>query len=547
MRGNMSKLVRIPFNGFFLFAAIYGLMSLPCYAQNVVTGQSRDDLELPKPETNRFSDESVVEEPKENKAQPCPFDGSDLTLSLSGIVYVFSDGTPLTDDILKTLSSIEYTKEESNITLICNIRDQANSALQRDGWIALARIPQQDLVDRLKLEITSARITDVGVIGEIGPNAKIIANHLKPLRLSSVLNRNETDQALLRINEIPGLGVRLQIAPIKNRPGELAGNLFGQYRPYSVILNTRNLASQVNGRESVLARFEFYGLTKSADLTYISAQSDWGFEHQQILQAGHEFGVGRKGLRFGADLTYSETRPDIEGLELDSRALLIGINARYPIVTEPRRFVDIELGFDYSDLTTDIITTPFSEDALRTIYLRTGWAGRGSRGSGYRPWSYQGTLELRKGLNIFSATNSGVEGASTTNGLLASRPFGQSDALVFTGGADVLIPIGKIFGARKRIEGQWTEDPLLSLDEFSAGNFTIGRGFDPGTINGDRAFGGQFELSALPFRNNQSSKTLRRTELFGFYDWIDTRTLDPLTDNPSQSLDSVGAGIRTTV
>ena len=419
MRIFISEHVRKLLYRFCLFMALLCLTGLSAQSQNVVTGQSRDDLELPKPRTETFSDKAIVEQPK-SAAQPCPFDGTDLTVALTGIDYVFSDGTPLSGDILKALAPITYTNEETSLSVVCDIRDQVNSRLQSEGWIALARIPQQNLVDRLKLEIVSAKITDVRVLGDVGPYAKLIAKHLKPLRQSPSLNRFDVDKALVQINDTPGLDVRMQVTPIQGRPGEVAGNLIAQYKPYNIILNTRNYASEVNGRESVLARFEYYGLTNSADLSYIAAQSDWGFNRQQILQAGHEFGVGTKGLRLGTDVTFSKTRPDIEGLDLTSEALLIGINARYPLLRTPRTAVGVELGFDYADQSTDVGETAFSEDSLRTIYLRTDWAGRGFQGVGYRPPSYQGSLELRKGLDIFSATDSAV---SYTHLTLPTTPY----------------------------------------------------------------------------------------------------------------------------
>ena len=44
------------------------------------------------------------------------------------------------------------------------------------------------------------------------------------------------------------------------------------------------------------------------------------------------------------------------------------------------------------------------------------------------------------------------------------------------------------------LRGQWSNDPLLSFEEFSAGNYTVGRGYDPGTLLGDSGIGLQAEL-----------------------------------------------------
>src|SRR3546814_20227439 len=44
------------------------------------------------------------------------------------------------------------------------------------------------------------------------------------------------------------------------------------------------------------------------------------------------------------------------------------------------------------------------------------------------------------------------------------------------------------------MKGQATRDPLLSFEEYSVGNYTVGRGYDPGTLLGDNGLGFQAEL-----------------------------------------------------
>jgi hemolysin activation/secretion protein len=42
--------------------------------------------------------------------------------------------------------------------------------------------------------------------------------------------------------------------------------------------------------------------------------------------------------------------------------------------------------------------------------------------------------------------------------------------------------------------GQYSGNPLFSFEEYSAGNYTVGRGYDPGAILGDSGIGFQAEL-----------------------------------------------------
>src|SRR5207247_9516424 len=75
-----------------------------------------------------------------------------------------------------------------------------------------------------------------------------------------------------------------------------------------------------------------------------------------------------------------------------------------------------------------------------------------------------------------------------------SRLEGQADATVLrlTSYGEVR-PVPKITFALG-FRAQYAGKALLSFEDFSAGNYTVGRGYDPGALLGDRGFGTQLEL-----------------------------------------------------
>jgi hemolysin activation/secretion protein len=88
---------------------------------------------------------------------------------------------------------------------------------------------------------------------------------------------------------------------------------------------------------------------------------------------------------------------------------------------------------------------------------------------------------------------------------------------------------------------QVSDDPLFAYEEFSAGNYTVGRGYDPGALVGDSGFGFQSELrygSGLA----QTANALA-FQPYAFFDaaWVSNRR-DGL--DGTQSLFSAGAGVR---
>ncbi len=91
---------------------------------------------------------------------------------------------------------------------------------------------------------------------------------------------------------------------------------------------------------------------------------------------------------------------------------------------------------------------------------------------------------------------------------------------------------------------QYAWKPLLSFEEFSAGNYTAGRGYDPGTLLGDRGFGTQAEVrfgSRVPQSAHRPA-----VEGYVFWDHAMVRNLDkaaPIVLGPDE-VNSMGGGAR---
>jgi hemolysin activation/secretion protein len=124
-----------------------------------------------------------------------------------------------------------------------------------------------------------------------------------------------------------------------------------------------------------------------------------------------------------------------------------------------------------------------------------------------------------------------------------SRLEGRSNATVvrFTGYAEVR-PMPKLtFAVGARAQHAW--QPLLSFEDFSAGNYTVGRGYDPGALLGDTGFGTQAELrygSRIPVTANRPA-----VEGYSFWDHAEVSHHDsPIILTEREHLDSVGAGVR---
>ncbi|NNE57255.1 MAG: ShlB/FhaC/HecB family hemolysin secretion/activation protein [Hellea sp.] len=508
-------------------------------ASQTASGQTRNEIELPETEELRTGSVNVSIEQRAIERENCPFDGSDLTTNLHTVTFSSIGGEVLPASLMNSLSGVSVQSGTKALSVVCDIRDEANRALRRDGWIASVQIPQQELQNELSLQIIYARISEIRVMGDPGPYRDILTKRLQVLKEMDPLNEKDAERILLNISDIPGLEVRLGLAPDGGRPGEVIGNLTVTHEPYAFYLNARNYNAQRIGRETVYGRFEYYGLTGMGDVSYVGAQATADFQEQVIVQAGHEFAIPGTDVRLAGNATYAKSKPDLGDLDLDTQALQFNINASYPLMRTPRRRATVSGGFDYVDQTTDIGPFTLSKDSLRTLYLRGEFSGEQRRLNGAVTAAFDSFLEIRQGLNVFDATSPGQFGTSVTSGIPASRPFGVADALVVRGMADIFAPVTRQIGVNARVEGQWTNDPLLNFDEYSIGNLSIGRGYDPGANSGDRAIGGAFELRATVIE-----KPKYDIEIFGFYDVVKTENLDAFTPEPTRVLESIGGGLR---
>jgi hemolysin activation/secretion protein len=129
-----------------------------------------------------------------------------------------------------------------------------------------------------------------------------------------------------------------------------------------------------------------------------------------------------------------------------------------------------------------------------------GYSGREPR------WRSALSLELRQGLSGLGASDDcqPLSDCLAPNTPISSFTADPSSFVARLDGAFEFRPMPKFTIAVAPL-AQWSDGPLLAYEQASLGNYTIGRGFDPGIALGDRALGGSLELrygSLFPRQND---------------------------------------------
>jgi hemolysin activation/secretion protein len=482
---------------------------------------------------------------------PCALDGAEyqsIHFVLRGAEFEGLKG--LTAERL-TSAYASYVGHDVPISVVCEIRDRAATILRDAGYIAAVQVPEQTIGDgTVRFRVLMAHLTQVRVRGDATGAEKIIAGYLDQLTKDPVFNRYDAERYLLLASDLPGYTVRLTLRPAGTVPGDVVGDVTVQRTPAYVDMNIQNGGSRQLGRWGGLVRGEVFGLTGLGDRTVLSVFSTADLHEQQTVQLGHDFRLGPQGLTIGDTFTYAWARPSVPDSKVLARTLLNSFEVGYPVVRRQAQTIRAAAGMDYVNQDVKLDGIRLTRDRLRVGYLRLGFDASAISNSGLAindpVWRVVNLLELRKGFHILGATEDcGPAGANClgAGNVPPSRIEGQSDAAVlrYTGYGEfrALPRITFALGAR----AQYAWKPLLSFEEFSAGNYTIGRGYDPGALLGDRGWGTQAELrlgSRVPTRADRPA-----FEGYFFWDHASVKNLDRLfVVAGSNHLDSAGGGLR---
>jgi len=282
----------------------------------------------------------------------------------------------------------------------------------------------------------------------------------------------------------------------------------------------------------------------------LSLYSTSDFEEQQTVQLAHDMRLGPQGLNLAGSFTYAWARPSIPDAHVLAKTLLGTVELGYPFIRRQAQTVRGSIGMDIINQDVDFNHNDLSRDRLRVLFLRLGADVLASDfGPGFSaaepPWHITGLAELRQGLHVLGASHDCGPLAVNCLGpgeIPPSRLEGESDATVlrFTGYGEFR-PMPKLTLALG-MRAQYAWKPLLSFEQFSAGNYTVGRGYDPGALLGDKGLGTQLEVrygSRIPVSVKRPA-----VEGYAFWDHTEVRSEGSVVIPGREHLNSIGAGAR---
>ena len=486
---------------------------------------------------------------------PCPlaspeFAGVRFTLR----TVSFTNAGPIDPTLLEE-SWRESAGQDINVAQICDIRDRAATLLRRAGYLAAVRVPVQTIENgEVRLDILAARLVGFQVRGDAGRSEAQLARYLAQMQEQPLFNTFDAERYLLLASSIPGLTARMTLRPA-GAPGEVIGEVTVDRTPVFVDFNAQNYGSHSVGRWGGIARVRVNGLTGLGDETTLGFYATPDFDEQKVLQGTHEFRVGDDGLTLGTSATYAWTKPTLPGnLDIDSQTLVWSTYARYPLTLRQAHSAWVGGGLDWVDQDVDAAGVSLNRDQLRIAFARLdaqwidpeSFTGRTAYSPAEPRWSARLSLEVRQGIAGLGASPNCAKSPAlcfSAGQTPTSRAEGDPSATLFRGEAELTWRPVPLFAIVLMPRAQYSPEALLAFEEYSIGNFTVGRGYDPGTVSGDSGIGSSLELrlgSLVPANSRELA-----LQPFAFFDaavvWNEDSAfagIDP------EEIYSVGGGLR---
>lgn len=487
---------------------------------------------------------------------PCPLatgEYKDIQVDFAGAD--FEGLGALSPDLLRPAWS-RFVGQKVPIATVCDIRDEAATILRRSGYLAAVQVPPQRISDgRVKFDVLMAKLVGFQVRGDAGRAEGLIGGYLEALKAQPVFNIVDAERYLLLARDIPGYDVRLTLRPAGTVPGEVIGEVVVTRTPVELDVNIQNYGSRSVGRFGGLAQLRLNGVFGAGDRTTLGYFTTQDFEEQHVAQFGEEVRIGKEGLVFATSFTHAWTHPTLApGLDVRSRTILGTFEARYPLVRRQTRTLYATGGLEVIEQRARFAGLPLTEDRLRVLFARAQYdsidpesLGSARGYSAAEPkWRFGFSAEARQGISIFNAST--PCGPALVNCIGAgvvppSRFEGDPTAFILRASAYGEFRFKPSIAVSIAPRMQYAPNPLMGYEEFSAGNFTVGRGYDPGFATGDSGLGYAAELklgSLIPRKRDGIA-----LQGYGFLDaaWIWNEDSNFAGQGP-QKLVSAGGGAR---
>lgn len=441
------------------------------------------------------------------------------------------DASPVSDEQLLAVAQ-PYFDRPVSLEELRQLGTEMESVFRDEGYpyVRVVLPPQEVANSTVRFQVVEGWVEGISVLGGSVTAKGQAEARLLDLNGKGPLALADVERTIALLNRVPGLTSRVSIARGTQGPGAMRLIADATRKDPRVLLNVQNFGAKSLGREGTTLFAHIPGWAPYGDELELAVYNTWERDEQLSGQASYMRGLTSDGLTVKVRAAYAEAEPSgaVAILGPSSESLTGGIEFAQPIYLTREDSLSAYVGFDYADLNGELFqgTVPLSEDKTRVLYAglegEAVWDG----------WQLSAQVEGRQGLSFFDASAKGDANLARTQA--------NPEAHLARGELSVTSPTFWGFEAQLELKGQYATDALMAIEEFSFGNYGVGRGYDPGAAAGDSAIAGAFTLTGF---NQQFFGDRVGAKLLGFYD-LGRRWNEDTTGVPARTLASAGGGVR---
>ena len=438
-------------------------------------------------------------------------------LQIEKAVYPYLGYAKTIKDVEAARAALEKVyRERGFLTVFVDIPEQ-----QVEAGVVVLRVTEGRVA---KLAVTGNRYYSRGAIRaqvpELSPGQ--VPNFTEVQQQVAQLNRNANRQVtpVLRAGEAPGT-VDIELKVDDKAPWHAEVELNNNQSP-----NTPPLRLQGSFRYDNLWQKEH-----SVSLLYQTAPQDP--QDLSVFSGSYLLPMWGSNVLALYALHSNSQVAAVGGINVVGTGTIAGARAVFPLPAREGLFQSVTLGIDYKNLNEAVlqgsgtVETPITYVPVTAQY-RANWSGKTA------------SMETQFSLN---AAPRGLFGNSDEE--FEQKRFNARASYVYLrAGWKTQLLLGRGFQLLTRLEGQLSNQPLVSSEQFCLGGVNSVRGYLECEALGDNGLFGSVEVArtlSLP----HSLSYIQGLTLFAFVDAGDVAIIDPLpsqTDHFTQA--SIGLGLR---
>ncbi|HVN01027.1 MAG TPA: POTRA domain-containing protein [Caulobacteraceae bacterium] len=423
-----------------------------------------------------------------------------------------------------------YADKPVSLADLRAIGRRAEQIYTRAGYpfVAVVLRVQQVKDGVVHYDVVEGHISDLTVLGSSRTARRQATAALSPLVDKSPLPLSAVEQAYQSAKNVPGLSVSGTLRR-GSQPGGMDLVVATQRQEWRSYANVNDLYADPVGPWGVLFGLDHFGNSQYGDELSGQIYTSVPFGRQVLARGSYAYRLNASGTTVTISGLWGHANPKsaLSLLAIAQDVASIRLDVAQPLWDRPDAKFQVDLALEGSDQRTNVFSSiRLSDDRLRDL----SFTFAGEKHTPLGRLAISG--EIRDDLDILGASHPGDPELS--------RFGADPQATILRGGLEAETRTFEYLRIDVRLDSQWANHALTIPDQYSAGNLTVGRGYQPGSALGDRALAGSAELRIGPF--DVAQKKLQ-VEPFLFTDVVDLWNIGPAAFGHRQ-LQSVGGGVR---